>query len=196
MTSGNGRRMRLCKFSRAVAPLGCALILLCLALPVSAAKQWILVDTERAVAEVHTADRVLARIDNLSFGRGGISELHRRGDKTTPRGQFRVTRINDNSDYHVFVGLNYPTANHLDRAREVGLIDSQQHRQLLERSWVLGHLPQDTVLGGHIGLHGVGKADRAVHRRFNWTQGCVAMTDAQIERLLEYVEIGTPVVIR
>ena len=164
--------------------------------PVEAAERWILVDTDRAVAEVRTVDGVSARIDNLSFGRGGTAPLHEQGDETTPLGEFRVTSINHESDYHVFIGLNYPTATHLDRAREAGLIDTQRHRQLLERGWMLGHLPQDTVLGGHIGLHGVGEADRGVHRRFNWTQGCVAMTDSQIERLLEYVDIGTPVVIR
>lgn len=172
------------------------LTLILAASSVQAAERWILVDTDRAVAEVHTVDGVHARIKNLSFGRGGTAPLHEQGDETTPLGEFRVTRIDTSSDYHVFIGLNYPTANHLDRARRAGLIDDQRHRQLLERGWMMGHLPQDTVLGGHIGLHGVGEADPEIHRRFNWTQGCVAMTDAQIERLLDYVEVGTPVVIR
>jgi len=161
-----------------------------------AADPWVLVDTDRGTTEVHSEDGVVAAFDRISIGRGGTSALHVRGDKTTPLGKYRVTRIDRDSDFHVFIQLNYPTANHLDLARDRGLIGDDQHRALLERGWARGHLPQDTVLGGHIGLHGIGEADPTLHNRLNWTQGCVAMTDTQIEKLLKYVEVGTPVVIR
>lgn len=179
--------------------LGVWLVALALAFvagPVRAAERWILVDTDRAVAEVRNTDGVVARFDNLSLGRGGTSQLHIRGDETTPLGKFRVTRVSRDSEYHAFIQLNYPTANHLDRAVEAGVISEARHRELLERGWLRGHLPQDSRLGGYIGLHGVGEASERIHRQFNWTQGCVAMTDSQIEGLLQYVEIGTPVVIR
>jgi murein L,D-transpeptidase YafK len=166
------------------------------ALPAAAAERWILIDTDRAVAEVRNADGVVERFRGIAVGRGGTAPLHIQGDETTPFGQFRVTRINRESEYHTFIQLNYPTAVHLDRAREKGLISQARHRQLLEEGWLQGHLPQDSVLGGYIGLHGVGKADPAIHRRFNWTQGCVALTDAQIKALTDYVDVGTPVVIR
>ncbi len=172
------------------------LVLSLLVLPAMAAKRWILVDTERAVAEVHSADGVVDRFHGLAVGRGGTAPLHIQGDETTPTGQFRVTRINRDSDYHVFIQLNYPTPVHLDRAREQGHISQARHRQLLEEGWLRGHLPQDSVLGGYIGLHGVGEADATVHKRFNWTQGCVALTDAQIDELSDYIEVGTPVIIR
>ena len=56
--------------------------------------------------------------------------------------------------------------------------------------------PQDTALGGYIGIHGVGAGDPAVHEDFNWTEGCVALTDAQIDALLRHITVGTAVEIR
>ena len=56
--------------------------------------------------------------------------------------------------------------------------------------------PQDTALGGHIGIHGVGRLTTDDHRLFNWTQGCIALTDAQIDELAHWLALGTRVVIR
>ena len=47
-----------------------------------------------------------------------------------------------------------------------------------------------------IGIHGIGDGDRGVHRDFNWTNGCVALTNEEIDELLRWVKIGTPVEIR
>jgi hypothetical protein len=59
-----------------------------------------------------------------------------------------------------------------------------------------GHPPQNTALGGAIGIHGIGGGSPDVHHRFHWTEGCVAVSNEQIERLAELVGIGTRVVIR
>ena len=49
---------------------------------------------------------------------------------------------------------------------------------------------------GNIGIHGVGSGDLDVHREYNWTNGCVALTNAQIDILAQWAHIGTPVEIR
>jgi L,D-peptidoglycan transpeptidase YkuD (ErfK/YbiS/YcfS/YnhG family) len=51
-------------------------------------------------------------------------------------------------------------------------------------------------LGGSIGIHGVGAGNRRIHEDFNWTEGCVALTNEQIDDLDRYIHIGTRVVIR
>ncbi|MFC6670290.1 L,D-transpeptidase family protein [Marinobacterium aestuariivivens] len=53
--------------------------------------------------------------------------------------------------------------------------------------------PQDTPLGGQIGIHGLGGGDPDVHELFNWTNGCVALTDAEVKRLARWVNRGTRV---
>ena len=59
--------------------------------------------------------------------------------------------------------------------------------------------PQYTQLGGNIGIHGLGKVTQERlknHAVFNWTNGCIALTNEQINDLKKYVSIGTRVVIR
>lgn len=157
---------------------------------------WVLIDTQRDRAEVLSGDHPLALFSNISWGRGGVALLHTEGDETTPLGHYRITRIKHNSRFHVFIELNYPTLTNLDRAFRDGIVDTATYRDLLDYALAHGRLPQATQLGGHIGIHGLGEADPGVHARFHWTQGCIALTDSQIDRLLQYVQVGTPVVIR
>ena len=83
-----------------------------------------------------------------------------------------------------------------DRALVDGRIDEAQW-QAIRRADQAGEVPsQNTPLGGMIGIHGIGDGDRGVHRDFNWTNGCVALTNEEIDELLRWVKIGTPVEIR
>lgn len=157
---------------------------------------WVLIDTHHDRAEVLRGDHPLALFPNISWGRGGVASLHTAGDETTPLGHYHVTRIDYHSRFHVFIELNYPTLAHLDQAFRDGIFDATTYGDLLDYALAHGRLPQNTELGGHIGIHGLGEADPRVHARFNWTQGCIALTNSQIDRLLQYVQIGTPVVIR
>lgn len=157
---------------------------------------WVLVDTEREITEVRRGGEPVLEIQGIAFGRGGVAPLHVNGDQTTPLGEFRITRIYRESRFHIFLGLNYPTLRHVDRARREGLLDDAEYRRMLDYGLRFGGMPQDGPLGGYIGLHGLGAGDPDVHRRFHWTEGCIAMTNEQIERLSSLVEVGTPVVIR
>ena len=56
--------------------------------------------------------------------------------------------------------------------------------------------PQQTALGGHIGIHGIGAGDPRIHEDFNWTSGCIALTNAQIDDLAGWVRLGMRVVVR
>ena len=156
---------------------------------------WVRVDTGAEVTEVWRGNERLLQLDDIAFGRGGISDLHLKGDQTTPRGEYRITRFNANSRFHRFIGINYPTLDHLDRARRGGALSDREYRTTLEKGLRNGRFPQNGALGGHIGFHGIGDGDPDIHQAFHWTQGCIAMTNTQIETLRSWVEIGTPVVI-
>lgn len=156
---------------------------------------WVRVDTEAAVTEVWRGSDRLMQLDDVAFGRGGVSDLHFKGDHTTPRGRFRITRFNRDSRFHVFIGINYPTLAHLDEARRRGAMTAEEYRSALAAGLERGEFPQDGTLGGYIGFHGIGNGNPAIHRDFHWTQGCIAMTNEQIEMLHSVVTVGTPVVI-
>ncbi len=170
---------------------------LMLVLPAPASAQvWVLVDTEALTLEVLDGETSLLRVERVAIGRGGAGRDKLRGDKRTPLGSYRVAWLNPGSRFHFFIGLDYPTRGQVERAYGRGKLDDAEHRRLL-RALYAGRLPpQDTALGGYVGIHGLGGADPGLHEISNWTEGCVAMTDDQVDRLRRYVAVGTPVIIR
>lgn len=160
-------------------------------------RPWILVDTRALVLTVFSADdRVLARFDNISIGSGGAAEIRRRGDESTPLGVFHVAWIDRRSRYGTFYGIDYPSVDVARRALAQGVISRAQHDAILA-SFAHGRLPpQNTPLGGRLGIHGIGRGDPRIHAAFNWTDGCVALNNAQLARLSHWVRIGTRVEIR
>jgi len=55
--------------------------------------------------------------------------------------------------------------------------------------------PQDTPLGGAIGIHGEGEGRQGQSAAGDWTFGCIALRDADARFVAERVDVGTPVVI-
>ncbi|MGB7320589.1 MAG: L,D-transpeptidase [Albidovulum sp.] len=98
----------------------------------------------------------------------------RQGDGKTPEGNFRINRLNAGSAFHLSLGLDYP-----------------QHDDIL-RARAGGYSP-----GGDIFIHGqpnalFGKATL----RHDWTEGCIALSDAEIEEIWRITPIGTAIEIR
>ncbi|MFP4648256.1 MAG: L,D-transpeptidase family protein [Halorhodospira sp.] len=159
-------------------------------------ERWVLVDTEAYNVTVYSGEQPLVQLENPAIGRYGTAATRRRGDRTTPTGVFRINRIHEESEYHLFLGLDYPRLRHARRARDDGTISRSEYLAYLDAFAHRGGPPQETALGGHIGIHGLGELNVHVHRRINWTDGCVALENEQIETLAELVDIGTRVYIR
>lgn len=157
---------------------------------------WVLVDDQEARLSIFRGRQLVERYSPISLGRGGAKPQRVRGDRTTPLGEFRVTRFNFDSKYHIFVGLDFPTPTHARMALDTGIYSQRDYDDYFSYYRRHGTPPQDTALGGYIGIHGVGVGDPEIHRRFHWTDGCVAVTDRQIEDLSSMIDIGTRVVIR
>jgi len=164
--------------------------------PVLAGEIRIFIDTESDSLQVMNGGRVIKLYENIAIGRYGKTYFKVRGDNKTPLGKFRIGWTNKKTRYHRFLGLTYPDLPAADRALVDGRIDEPQW-QAIRRASTAGEVPsQNTPLGGMIGIHGIGEGDRGVHRDFNWTNGCVALTNEEIDELLQWVKIGTPVEIR
>jgi L,D-peptidoglycan transpeptidase YkuD (ErfK/YbiS/YcfS/YnhG family) len=98
------------------------------------------------------------------------------GDGATPEGRYRVTAVKTNgrSKYYKALPLSYP--NDEDRRR---------HQQYKRR----GLISSSARIGGNIEIHGHGG------RNEDWTEGCVALADRDMDQLLKYAGVGTPVTI-
>ena len=172
------------------------LVLLPAAFAVAAGDVHIFIDTDKRTLQVLEGDRVVATFTGIAIGRYGKTYFKTRGDNKTPLGNFRIGWIGKETRYHRFLGLTYPDMAAADRALVDGRIDEAQWQEIRRAVQAGKTPPQYTPLGGNIGIHGVGSGDLEVHREYNWTNGCVALTNAQIEILAQWAHIGTPVEIR
>lgn len=157
---------------------------------------WLIVDTAGSTLTLMGAGGPIRHYDNISIGRRGTSVDKRRRDDHTPLGEYRITHITRDSDYEIFIGINYPNLDDAERGREKGLISEPVYRAIRDALRTNGRPPQETALGGYIGIHGIGKGDPGVHAAFNWTNGCIALTNEQIGDLVGRVKPGMRVVIQ
>lgn len=135
----------------------------------------------------------------VASGRGGAEKKQRVGDRLTPEGIYRIARMNTSSQFHFFIGLNYPNVEDALVGFRNDVISKEEFNQIIE-SLKYGKLPpQDTPLGGAIGIHGIGLETTEklnMHAHLNWTKGCLALTNNEISTLRRYVSIGTEVIIK
>ncbi len=112
----------------------------------------------------------------VDLGVNWIADKAYEGDRATPEGRYRVVSraAYPGSMYHKVLLLDYPNAE--DRAR-------------FSRARRGGGLPASARIGGLIEIHGGGG------RRQDWTTGCVALANPDIDELFRRVGVGTPVTI-
>ncbi|MEC7948357.1 MAG: L,D-transpeptidase [Myxococcota bacterium] len=117
-----------------------------------------------------------------------VGDKTRQGDRKTPEGTFRVVTRNPRSRFHLFLGLGYPTAEDAERGLAAGLVTQAQATRIQEADAARRQPPWNTALGGAIGIHGEGGSS-------DWTLGCIAVENAEIEELWSVVPMGTRVVV-
>ncbi|PVM83776.1 L,D-transpeptidase family protein [Caulobacter endophyticus] len=121
---------------------------------------------------LYKGDR-LVRTYRISLGGGGLAPKVRAGDRRTPEGDYRITGRNPNSRFHLSLRIGYPTPAQIAAARAKG-IDP----------------------GGDIMIHGLPNgrgALAALYQGRDWTDGCIALTDPEIEEVWKLVRDGARV---
>lgn len=101
----------------------------------------------------------------LGFAPTGHKEIE--GDGKTPEGAYFIDRKNPNSNFYLSIGISYPNAEDRAKAR------------------AMGKSP-----GGDIFIHGT---PRQFRRDKDWTWGCLAVTDREMEDIYAMVNVGTPI---
>ncbi len=172
-------------------------VLLALVARVSAGSFRIVVWKQRHLLEVLNAERVIRRYP-ISLGISPVGRKETRGDGKTPVGQYIVYEKRPSDRFHWFLALNYPASGDADRAFEAGRISADTWADI----WIADRTgqvpPWDTPLGAFVGIHGTGGGGRKARLRLasDWTDGCVAVSDHDIEELYALIPVGTAVEIR
>jgi len=112
----------------------------------------------------------------VALGQGGLAPKEREGDGRVPEGHYIIDSRNAASAYHKALHISYPNADDRRRAAKLGVPP-----------------------GGAVMIHGLPNGKGwvgASHSLYDWTLGCVAVTDDEIDEIWQMVPIGTPVEIR
>lgn len=138
------------------------------------ADQVVVVKSERTLTLL-SRGKVL-RTYKVALGGTPVGAKEQQGDHKTPEGRYILDRRNAKSRFYKSIHISYPNEQDRKRAKKRGV-----------------------SAGGDIMIHGLpngfGWLDSA-HRAQDWTDGCIAVTDAEIDEIWELVADGTPVEIR
>lgn len=119
-------------------------------------------------------DGRVVRVYAVSLGFAPEGDKERQGDGRTPEGTFRIDRRNDRSRFHLSLGLDYPQPEDRARARAGG------------------YSP-----GGDIFIHGQPEGIEGRTRLLgDWTDGCIAVTNANMDEIWRVVPMGTEIEVR
>lgn len=134
---------------------------------------------------------------HVELGDGGTGDKEVEGDHKTPEGTFYVTdkETMDPADQYLgsrWLGVSYPAEEDAERGLQQGLIDKQTYDDIVSAFNNNGTPPQETTLGGNIGIHGGGGPEAGS----DWTWGCVGLQNSDIEDFYNYINVGTPIVIQ
>jgi hypothetical protein len=113
---------------------------------------------------------------DAELGANWVGDKRVKGDKATPEGMYKITKKFDGgrTKYYKALLLDYPNDE-----------DKRKFREEIEN----GSLPSSAKIGGLIEIHGNGG------KGIDWTEGCIALTDREIELVYKTVKVGTPVTI-
>jgi murein L,D-transpeptidase YafK len=112
----------------------------------------------------------------VALGGDPVGPKVKAGDKKTPEGEYVIDSKNAKSRFHLALHISYPNAADRERARKLGVNP-----------------------GGEVEIHGLESKYGwvgSLHRQINWTAGCIALTNPEIEEIYKLVPLGTPVEIR
>ena len=133
---------------------------------------YVLVDKSERLLIAYRQGRPIKAYRGLQFGDAPVGHKRFEGDERTPEGIYTIDRRNPRSSFHLSLGISYPNAQ--DRA-----FAAQYGRSA----------------GGEIFIHGQ-PTGRPGRMRGDWTDGCIALTNREIEELWQIVPNGTPIEIR
>ena len=156
---------------------------------------WIRVSKRSQTLWVYRGSELQVKLP-VDLGYNYFADKERRGNLEdrdhwrTPDGQFFVVSKNSGSKFYKAFVLNYPTAEDAERGFRSGIITRTERDAIVNAEAQSSMPPMNTALGGWIEIHGKGTGARS-----NWTQGCIALKDAEMDALWKVVPLGTPVLI-
>jgi murein L,D-transpeptidase YafK len=133
--------------------------------------------------------RKLIKTYEISLGANPIGDKEIEGDGKTPEGEFYIFTKNPESKFFLSLGISYPNIEDAKRGLKENLITKEEYDEIISANKEKKMPLQKTKLGGEIYIHGGGCNS-------DWTQGCIALENKDMQELFDIIEVGTKVVIK
>ena len=150
------------------------LVAVAIAAPLPKADRIVVHKKDRTLELMH-AGRVI-KTYKVALGGTPVGPKTQQGDHKTPEGVYVIDGRNPSSQFHRALHISYPSAADREQAQKRGVSP-----------------------GGDVFVHGLPNGYGflgAAHRARDWTDGCIAVTDEEIEEIWKLVDNGTPIEIR
>jgi murein L,D-transpeptidase YafK len=134
----------------------------------------VILKSERTM-KLYSHDKLVKEY-KVALGGNPVGPKQRQGDRRTPEGSYKIDLRNQHSQFHLSLRVSYPNAQ--------------------DREWARAHHVDP---GGAIMIHGLPDAYAhlgALHRNTDWTDGCIAVTNEEIEEIWAMVPLGAAVEIK
>ena len=131
----------------------------------------VVLKTERRMILMQGDDVI--RVYRIALGRYPMGPKRREGDARTPEGVYTLDFKLKDSDFYKAIRVSYPNDQDISLARDLGVEP-----------------------GGKIMIHGLPNevsASRVGHPSIDWTQGCIAVTNSEMDEIWSMIDPGTPI---
>ncbi|BCB96638.1 hypothetical protein JZK55_15600 [Dissulfurispira thermophila] len=121
-------------------------------------------------------DGEIIKTYRIALGKNPDGRKIQAGDQKTPEGTYTITSKNKHSKYYKAINISYPNESDIQNARRLGVSP-----------------------GNSIAIHGLPKELEDIdkfHRRLDWTDGCIAVTNKEIDEIWQIVPDGIPIEIK
>jgi murein L,D-transpeptidase YafK len=122
----------------------------------------------------------------IALGRNPAGAKESKSDGRTPSGDYYICTRQDGSQYHLFLGLNYPNAQDAEKGWKAKRINEATYKAMAQAEENRKAPDWTTPMGGAIGIHGRGS-------KRDWTLGCIALEDSDVEEIWVATAQWTPV---
>lgn len=136
---------------------------------------YIVVQKADRVMSLWKQGRIIKTYPILAYGADPYGTKMREGDEKTPEGTYFINEKHPSQNFQKFLNISYPNDEDRARAKKMGV-----------------------PTGGNVGIHGDRGGISGFFQRLdkNWTDGCIAMRNADIEEIYEMVDVGTQILIK
>jgi len=151
------------------------------ALKQSKKEKVILINKSKYTLDILANAKIIKRYP-IKLGFDSIDDKWMQGDGCTPEGIYAadIKLPLGKATYYKAININYPTPDNWKN---------------FNKRKADGIIPPNATIGGAIEIHGTGPEEKGIDKKTNWTSGCIAVSNTDMDTIYENVNIGTPIII-